>query len=357
MALEMDVILSSVSLVFYPTTRLYLSTMRINLSLALLVVLLAQAVMADSKQATAEALFRRATEKSDPVAAVKGPYHIQYKLTFHGAPAGPVDGTYSKAWLSRHQWRSEVSMPGYSETEVSDGASLWIARKPHLFEPEVVGQLLSDLSAASGMQIGPLEKISKIREDTHGGTRLQCVEIERPGVKPSMGEKSLCFDESSGALVRITDGGRRTEFSEFENRDGAVIARKVQQFRGQELASEAELSSLVPQATADAGLLDHPADSRQFSNCDGKVTSGRLIDRASPVYPAAARVARQTGSVEIYLVIDIDGTPKDMEIVKSASKLLDDAAVEAIRKWRYEPYMCGGNPVRVESMTLVNFSL
>jgi TonB family protein len=43
--------------------------------------------------------------------------------------------------------------------------------------------------------------------------------------------------------------------------------------------------------------------------------------------PAAARAARQTGTVEIYLVIDTDGTPKDMKIVRGASKLLDDAAV------------------------------
>jgi len=346
------------SLVSDPTVRIILSAMRISLSLALLIVLLAEAAMADSKEETAEGIFRRATEKSGPVAAAKGPYRIQYKLTFHGAAAGPVEGTLSEAWLSRHQWRREVSMPGFSETEVSDGPSTWIARKPHLFEPPGVEQLLAALEFVAEVRlVGTTEKISKIREDTHGGARLQCIEIERPDVLASMGKKSLCFDEGSGALVRIKDGDRRTEFSEFENREGAVIARKVQQFRGAELAAEAELSSLVPQATATAGLLDRPADSRQFNNCNGRVTPGRLIERTNPVYPWAARVGRQTGSVEIYLVIDIDGMPKDMEIVRGSSKLLDDAAVEAIRKWRYEPYKCGGIPVQVESMTIVNFSL
>jgi hypothetical protein len=186
--------------------------MRISLSVALLLYLLTQAVMADSKQETAEELFRRAAKTSDPVAAVKGPYHIQYKLTFHGAPAGPVEGTYSKAWLSRRQWRSEVSIPGFSETEVSDGAWLWIARNPHLFEPEVVGQLLFDLAFASEVQISPIEKISKIREDTHGGARLQCVEIERPGVMPSMGKKSLCFDESLEPLSASPTAGGAPSF-------------------------------------------------------------------------------------------------------------------------------------------------
>jgi len=56
-------------------------------------------------------------------------------------------------------------------------------------------------------------------------------------------------------------------------------------------------------------------------------------------------------------LIDIDGTLKDLEIVKSASKLLDDAALEAVRNWRYQPYICGGNPVEVETMVSVNFRL
>jgi periplasmic protein TonB len=61
--------------------------------------------------------------------------------------------------------------------------------------------------------------------------------------------------------------------------------------------------------------------------------------------------------VEIYLVIGTDGVPRDMELIQGVSKLLDDAAMDAIRQWRYEPYFCGGVPVEVESTTVVTFSL
>ena len=104
---------------------------------------------------------------------------------------------------------------------------------------------------------------------------------------------------------------------------------------------------MSPQDPTAAGILEHPANSRQFTNCDGKVTPGKLVERITPVYPAAARAARQTGSVEISLIIDIDGTPKDIEVIRGPSQLLDDAALEAIRKWRYTPYMCGGIPSRL----------
>ncbi len=172
-----------------------------------------------------------------------------------------------------------------------------------------------------------------------------------------MNEKSLCFDESTGALVRITHRGWRTEFSDFDKGNGALIASKVQQFRGRGLIAEAELTSLSPQDATAANVLEHPANSRHFTNCDGKVTSGKLVERVAPVYPAAARAARQTGTVEIHAVIDIDGTLRDLEIVKSGSKLLEDSALEAARKWRYEPYRCNGVPVEVDTTMSINFSL
>ena len=104
-------------------------------------------------------------------------------------------------------------------------------------------------------------------------------------------------------------------------------------------------------------LCEHPEGARRFSNCEGHVGEGRLVERTAPVYPLAARRTRQTGTIEIYALIDIDGTLKGLEIVKSASKLLDDAVLEAVRNWRYQPYICGGNPVEVETMVSVNFRL
>jgi TonB family protein len=326
-------------------------------SFALTTILFAQAASADSKQETAQGLLRRAAEVSGPAAAMKGPYRIEYKVTFYGPNTEPVQGTYLRTWISRRQWRTEVSTIGYSGTEVEDGESRWVARKPHFFEPHAVSQLLDDLQPVTDAQINPNEKVSKIREDTHGGARLRCIETQSQNVTPSMSEKALCFDESTGALVRIKDNGHRTEFFDFDKKDGALIARKIQQFRGHELVAEAELTSLSPQDKNAAGVLEHPANSRHFTTCDGRVTSGRLVERATPVYPAAARAAHQTGSVEIHAVIDIDGTLKDMEIVKGGSKLLEDSALDAARKWRYEPYMCGGVPVEVETTMSINFSL
>jgi TonB family protein len=328
------------------------SPMKIGFAIALSAILVTKLAAVDSKQESAQELFRRASDVGP--AAMKSPYRIQYKLTFHEGGTGPVEGTYSRVWISRHQWRVEMSMPSFSDVEVSDGSSRWVLRKPHFFEPQMVSQLESELLLTGEVTLLPNEKVSKISEASDGATRLKCVEIRRPNGMPT---KSLCFDQSSGALVRAKDGKQRTEFSNFQNFSGALTARKVRHFRGSTLDSEAELTSLDAQSATASGVLDHAADSRQFNICEGPVRAGRLVQRESPIYPAAARLSHQTGTVEMYAVIDTDGTLKDLEIVHGASTLLDAAAMEALRKWRYEPYKCDGMPVQVESMVSVTFRL
>ncbi len=48
------------------------------------------------------------------------------------------------------------------------GQARWVARKPHLFEPEGVTQLLGDLQPVTDTKINPNEEVSKIKEETYG---------------------------------------------------------------------------------------------------------------------------------------------------------------------------------------------
>jgi TonB family protein len=75
-----------------------------------------------------------------------------------------------------------------------------------------------------------------------------------------------------------------------------------------------------------------------------------------PVYPMAARDARQEGGVEIEVLIGANGTIEDARVVKSVA-LLDDAALFAVRQWKYAPTVINGKPVAVRTMVKVIFSL
>src|SRR5271157_2141078 len=228
--------------------------MKFRFSLALSLALLASFAVADSKQQTAEDLFKKAADHSGPLAAIKGPYRIQYKLIFYDSQTGAVEGSYSRIWLSRHQWRREVSMPEFSEVSVSDGPSTWIERKPHLFEPSNVSRFLGSLESSSGPRLNPNDLVSKVKEETKGPARMECVETRNPSAPPPVGDKSFCFDATNGALVQLREGDLRTEFTDFESRNGTVIARKVRQFSGKELMAEGELTSLGSQELPAEGL-------------------------------------------------------------------------------------------------------
>ncbi|HKW88183.1 MAG TPA: energy transducer TonB [Candidatus Acidoferrales bacterium] len=86
------------------------------------------------------------------------------------------------------------------------------------------------------------------------------------------------------------------------------------------------------------------------------VQSGMLIHRVEPLYPAIARIARVSGTVELRAIIGRDGSVGSIEVV-SGNPLLVRAAVDAVRQWRYRPTILDGEAVEVETRIAVNFVL
>jgi protein TonB len=88
-----------------------------------------------------------------------------------------------------------------------------------------------------------------------------------------------------------------------------------------------------------------------------EMTPPQLLRKFEPVYPATARMARIGGRVTIEAVIGLDGSVEASQIVGSTSPLFDDAALDAVRQWRYRPATMNGNPVRVYLRVVVDFVL
>jgi protein TonB len=83
---------------------------------------------------------------------------------------------------------------------------------------------------------------------------------------------------------------------------------------------------------------------------------GSLVRRVLPVYPYAAKAAHIQGPVVLAAVISKAGVIDDLHVV-SGHPLLVGAAVEAVRQWRYRPYILNSEPVEVETQITVNFTL
>src|SRR5947208_269610 len=86
------------------------------------------------------------------------------------------------------------------------------------------------------------------------------------------------------------------------------------------------------------------------------VTQGMVLHKVQPTYPPLARTARVQGSVLLAAVIGKDGTIQNLHVI-SGHPLLTQAALEAVRQWRYRPYILNGEPVEVDTQVTVNFTL
>jgi protein TonB len=88
----------------------------------------------------------------------------------------------------------------------------------------------------------------------------------------------------------------------------------------------------------------------------GQIREPRRVSSVAPVYPAIARQARVQGTVVIQAVIGVDGDVRDAQILNSVP-LLDQAALDAVRQWRYQPTLLNGTPVAVIMTVSVRFTL
>lgn len=83
---------------------------------------------------------------------------------------------------------------------------------------------------------------------------------------------------------------------------------------------------------------------------------GNLIFRVQPTYPPLARQARIQGSVELRAIISKAGMIENLVVV-SGHPMLVKSAIEAVRQWRYRPYLLNNDPIEVETEVTVNFVL
>jgi protein TonB len=86
------------------------------------------------------------------------------------------------------------------------------------------------------------------------------------------------------------------------------------------------------------------------------VTQGLLLRKVTPQYPPLAKQARIQGTVVLSALIGKDGSIQNLHVV-SGHPMLTNAALEAVKEWKYKPYILNGEPVEVETTINVNFSL
>jgi TonB family protein len=173
-------------------------------------------------------------------------------------------------------------------------------------------------------------------------------------------EDARLFRDPAAAMVfsyrSSGSGGGGVSFDEAERQQVAMAARN------------AEAQSHLPPGAGmgiAAGIVGGGGTSGQYSTATpgdaplrvgGDIAPPRKIVDAPVIYPAAAQEARIQGVVILEIVVGTDGSVTDARVLRSIPQL-DEAAIETVRKWRYEPVLLNGKPVPIILTVTVNFTL
>lgn len=111
----------------------------------------------------------------------------------------------------------------------------------------------------------------------------------------------------------------------------------------------------APQAAAPAPA---PAPPAPPSTVTSDALGTRMISGSPPRYPVECRRRKEQGVVELLLILGTDGRVETISVGKSSGfARLDDAALGAVRRWRWAPTMRDGAPVKVRGVVEIPFVL
>jgi protein TonB len=172
--------------------------------------------------------------------------------------------------------------------------------------------------------LSPSQNVDSIRTDKAVGSVSQ--RPAPPVVKPKSGDGSL----DPGAPANVQVGKKLQAESRQEQSAGSFVPNKS-------LSSSEQTPHRIRQAgNVQAGLL-----------CGGV---------APPLYPPLARQTRVSGTVRLHAIVGEDGSIQSLEVV-SGHPLLIQAALDAVKQWRYKPTVLNGTPVEVDTTIDVIFNL
>ncbi len=116
------------------------------------------------------------------------------------------------------------------------------------------------------------------------------------------------------------------------------------------------VGSAVPMSNLMVGDGSAPAPVLQTVNISQGVSQGLVIKRVNPVYPANALRMRVEGTVQLLATVSGKGDVTGIKVL-SGDKSLALAATDAVKQWKYKPYLLNGSPVEIETEITVKFKL
>jgi TonB family protein len=247
----------------------------------------------------------------------------------------------------------------YKELNIVVGNKLYVVRNAPARAPEL-GELF-DMHKPWRAYRPPPDKLGQPFTLDLQGIKANCVALEL-----EYEAHRYCFDPSTKVLIenawtkakKPKDSTAQMQYVDYRQIEGRYFPSAIRYFSPKKAVHEhgPELENIqVTPAQLNSALFSIPVNSREFETCED-MQEPRLTKKEEPYYPEMAKLAQVQGVIYIAVVIGNEGKLEDVRPI-SGPPILAQGALDAIKKWRYSPAMCGNKPVAVEKEIRVEFRI
>ncbi len=269
---------------------------------------------------------------------------------FQERPSGHLPASLGRSWALPQG----VEAPEYSAILVRVDNREWRANSLG-FVPLRIGQAESALNFRDLLVLHANEGVKRLSRRKVGSYQAECVEtksLTSPG-------REFCFEQATGHLLQVSDRDLRYELGNYVSFGTKTFPTTIRVKEYGEPAAEVTIEELASVSSPDPALFLPPHGAVEWPLCQtpGSLHPPKALEQPRPRYPPGARMIGQGGKVEVSAVIGTDGRLRNIAVIRSAGPALDEAALESLRTWRYQPATCDGKPIPVEATTSITFNL
>jgi peptidyl-prolyl cis-trans isomerase A (cyclophilin A) len=167
----------------------------------------------------------------------------------------------------------------------------------------------------------------------------------------SLNQHYTLFGQCDDASLAVVKAIARVQRDSNDKPLTPVVLEKVSIVNAVPVAAEPPPPPPPPPGAASAAPTDE-----KIVNISAGVAVGNLIAKTQPIYPPDAKAQRVSGTVVLQAIIGRYGSVQQLTVV-SGPQMLQQSALDAVKTWRYRPFLLNGEPVAVRTTVNIIFTL
>jgi TonB family protein len=309
-------------------------------------------------------LMRLAAQSNSIGGADMQPWHLKFHFQVYDEKGHPADqGTFEEYWAGTHKSKINYTSPEFTQTryETESGVLFSGERDP---APEIFGQILKQFINPVALD-EHFEQSTVMHEKRDvNKSKLLCITQKTRITQPMPYEYIgpwYCLDPDSSALrAELSNNGDLafTRENPIKLQDHFVPSA-VSSVRGKTILYAATLDTAETLATVNEADFAAPSTALpppRVVSLSPEVALSFLVSQPKPLYPLIAQAARVSGTVIIDITIGTHGRVVGTRVT-SGPAMLQQAAVDSVKKWTFKHFTDKGEPVQAETQVAIPFKL